>query len=341
MTPSTEWKEVIAPDEAARFEGFAERLRAIQQGLATKHGTARALHAKRHSAVEAEFTVLPDLPEYLRFGVFAKPMTYRAYARFSNGMNRRMSDARPDVRGVALKLLGVQGPKIIPGLENALTQDFLMIQTPTIPLRDAEEFVWFIEAGERPLTLLPRAFARFGFGRTFEILGALKKTGAIPNLPIASTTYFSALPVQFGPYAVKYALRPRETHAPLKRLQPDQFAADFKMRIQSAPIVYDFQVQFFVDEERTPIERANAHWDEVQSPFVNVATVTLPCCDLDSSRAKQITDFVETLSFDPWHALKEHRPLGSTMRARNAAYRQSTEERKAAKEPDGTEYFSG
>jgi hypothetical protein len=32
---------------------------------------------------------------------------------------------------------------------------------------------------------------------------------------------------------------------------------------------------------------------------------------------------VERLSFDPWHALVEHRPLGVVMRARAVAYRRA------------------
>jgi hypothetical protein len=40
------------------------------------------------------------------------------------------------------------------------------------------------------------------------------------------------------------------------------------------------------------------------------------------------------MSFDPWHALEAHRPLGAMMRARNHAYRVSTKERQAAAEPE-------
>jgi hypothetical protein len=54
---------------------------------------------------------------------------------------------------------------------------------------------------------------------------------------------------------------------------------------------------------------------------------------------QKLSDYVETLSFDPWHALVEHRPLGDMMRARNVAYRVSTQARKAAAEPDGSERF--
>jgi hypothetical protein len=52
-----------------------------------------------------------------------------------------------------------------------------------------------------------------------------------------------------------------------------------------------------------------------------------------------LSEYVETLSFDPWHALVEHRPLGDIMRARNVAYRVSTQARKADAEPDGSERF--
>ena len=56
--------------------------------------------------------------------------------------------------------------------------------------------------------------------------------------------------------------------------------------------------------------------------------------DPDSARGKEIEALVESFSFDPWHAVEELRPLGAIMRARSAAYRESTIERKAADEPE-------
>jgi hypothetical protein len=38
-------------------------------------------------------------------------------------------------------------------------------------------------------------------------------------------------------------------------------------------------------------------------------------------------------SFDPWHAIEAHRPLGAIMRARAVAYRESVLARKAESEP--------
>ncbi len=66
--------------------------------------------------------------------------------------------------------------------------------------------------------------------------------------------------------------------------------------------------------------------------------VTVPVQDPSSDAGKKLTALVDTFSFDPWHAPEEFRPLGAMMRARSHAYRDSTIERKAAKEPGPDEW---
>ena len=88
--------------------------------------------------------VLPDFPADLGLGMFAAPRTYRALVRFSNGANRRQSDRAPDVRGIAVKVLGVDGKKVIPGMEDATTQDFLAIRSSALAIRDTEEFMTLV-----------------------------------------------------------------------------------------------------------------------------------------------------------------------------------------------------
>src|SRR5688572_25269996 len=130
-----DWKEQIPDGEAARFEAHAAFLGELQK----KRGASdRALHAKANLGVEAELAVLPDLPEEARVGMFATPRTYQALVRFSNGAGRRQSDKKLDVRGIAVKVLGVDGKKVIPGLEDATTQDFLAIRSPSVPMKNAD-----------------------------------------------------------------------------------------------------------------------------------------------------------------------------------------------------------
>ena len=57
MKPATDWKEAATADEAARFERYAEELRALQRQRAAGRKTSRGLHAKGNAGLEAEFTV--------------------------------------------------------------------------------------------------------------------------------------------------------------------------------------------------------------------------------------------------------------------------------------------
>jgi len=340
--PSTQWKETVADGEEARLVAYAEALRAIQAGRAGAGSPARALHAKGNCGVEGELTVLPDLPDPARAGLFAKPATYRAYVRYSNGDGRRRADTAGDVRGVAVKVVGVEGTKIIPGMENETTQDFLLIRTPSIPFRNADEFVAVVTAAQsNPLLLLPRVIGRLGLGRTLELLPKLGRSLNAPMVSLATTRYFSAAPVRCGAHAVHYALAPQAAPSPdaAPGRTADYLRDELAGRLARGPVVYDLQIQFYVDEARTPIEDSSVEWKEQDAPFVTVARLTLPEQDLDGARARKIAAFIEGLSFDPWHALEAHRPLGNVMRARNHAYRLSTQQRAAAREPDGSERF--
>jgi hypothetical protein len=338
-TPSTAWRENVPPGEEAALLALAERLRSLQRRRAAGRPPDRALHAKGQCGLEAEFSILPDLPGHARAGMFAAPASFRAWVRVSNGSGARQHDARGDVRGLAVKVVGVPGPKIIPGMERATTQDFLLIQSPATPFRDAAEFVWLVEAAERPGTLLPRALLRFGPRRALQILSRLAAGVSRKVSSVATSRYFSALPVQYGPYAVRYALEPRTPPDPAAPpgSTPDYLAEELAARLSRGPVEWDFRVQFFVDEARTPIEDASRDWSEADAPFLTVGRLTLPRQDPGSPRGRRVAAFVEGLSFDPWHAGVDFRPLGNMMRARNHAYRLSTAERGASPEPDGTE----
>ena len=342
MAPSTDWKERIAPDENAQLEKLAEGLRDLQHKRAKGKQALRGLHAKGQAGVEAELTVLPDLPEHARVGLFGKPGTFRAFVRFSNGAGQKQPDPKGDVRGIAIKVMGVDGKKIIPGLENAKTQDFLLIQSPATPFSNAHQFVSFVMATANPLLLLPRMIGLFGLSRAFQLLGKLVKSLAVPVTSVATSRYWSALPIKFGPYAVKYGLQPHAQPAPgaQKGTSPGYLTDELAARLKAGPVVYDFRVQFFVDEARTPIEDASQEWAESDAPFVTLGRLTLVQQDLSSPAGQKLAALVEQLSFDPWHATEDFRPLGNMMRARSAAYRLSTQERGAAAEPDGSEKFS-
>jgi catalase len=318
MKPSTEWKETIAADEGEKFERFATILADIQR---TRGGKSRALHAKQHAGLRAELEVLGDLPPEVRVALFAEPKKYDAYVRFSNGAGARVSDDKPDLRGFAIKVLGVPGKKLISGMEDETTQDFLFINTPALAFRSVDEFVFFVQASTSPALLPFRLFGYFGFG-TFsflkKLLAAARKVSSL-----ATEKYFTVAPIRFGKHAARLSLAPLQDDGERKG---QTLRDDLLARLAKGPLAWDLRAQLFVDDERTPIEDTSKPWSEADAPPVTIARVTIP-------QQEPIDDLVETLSFDPWHACEELRPLGAAMRARNPAYRESTKTRGAAKEP--------
>ncbi|MBK8256412.1 MAG: catalase family protein [Polyangiaceae bacterium] len=335
--PRTDWKENVIPNEDELLLKLAETLRDLQRVHNKKRGPGRALHRKSHAGVLAQVKVRENLPEPYRAGMFSEPKEYSGYVRYSNGSGELQHDKKGDVRGIALKVIGVPGKKIIPGMEDKSTQDFLAIKSAFTPFRTPSEFVGVVEAAAKPWKL-PALALKLGPGRLVGILKQLSAGLSERVERLAALTFYSALPIRYGAYAAHYRMVPKSPATGACRGEGEnRLREDLAARLREDSLTYEFQIQLYVDPVKTPIEDASVEWKEADSPYVTVADVVLPKQDLTSSRGKKIDDFVEALSFDPWHALVEHRPLGQMMRARNHAYRLSTQERGAAPEPDGSE----
>jgi hypothetical protein len=85
---------------------------------AQKGPDLRKDHPKSHGLVWGEFIVADNLPDSFKVGIFAQPKTYPIWARFSNASDaekrgKLKSDLEPDIRAVAIKLLEVEGKKVI------------------------------------------------------------------------------------------------------------------------------------------------------------------------------------------------------------------------------------
>jgi hypothetical protein len=322
--------ETIPADEAEKFRGFADEIARIQRERAAASGVAtRVAHVKQHLGVVGELVV--NAPESARVGVFAEPgKRWPLYARFSNGSMFHQSDRLPDPRGFALKLVGVPGKKLIEGLEHEVTQDFLFIDTPAIPFKNADEFMIFLRAAKDGRSkLLPRAIKTFGFFKTLGIIGRAVRQKKVESF--ATHAFHTAAPISFGSTAAKLALFPLASG----RSEPfahgdDYLRDDLTARLRTGPLSWALRAQRFVDEVTTPIENTAVEWS---GPWLELGTLTLPQQDPESVRGKEIVELVNRLSFDPWHAGEEHRPLGAIMRARRATYGASVVGRKAAPEP--------
>jgi len=65
------------------------------------------------------------------------------------------------------------------------------------------------------------------------------------------------------------------------------------------------------------IEDPTIEWSEKDSHFISLARITIPA---QAFTSPEQLEFCENLSFTPWHAIPEHRPLGGINRVRKTVF---------------------
>ena len=309
--------ETVSPDEKAVI---AEFIAFLKEASAKRHptGTMQRFNQGRDSGcVKAEFTVLDNLPADLRVGLFAEPRTFQSWIRFANASSQ--SDTRKDVRGMSIRLADVPGRNLTPG---ATTQDFVLNSHPVMVAANTRDFLALLRALEG------NTLRRIGYIVTHPRTvrrGIASRGHPTSHLDIG---YWSKTPYLFGDgRAVKYAVRPcSATRSILPAELTDTYLRDaMRAHLDRSEACFDFMVQFQTDGQSMPIEDATVEWSEAVSPFRPVARIRIPRQNIaEPGRASQC----EESAFNPWHALAEHRPLGSLNRARREIYPAMTEFRR-------------
>ncbi len=273
----------------------------------------RDAHPKQHGLVKATFRVASQLPEALQQGVFQPGASYKAWVRFSNASGQLASDYKKDIRGAAIKLLDVAGEKLAVEGGNKTSQDFLFVSTPVFIARNVKDFTRLAKGlvGSKLRLLI------FLFTHLRVLFNIIKSKDAIFS-PLEAR-YWSTTPYQFGAAAVvKYSLQPRASATPLpKGLNADFLRTNMALQLAAKEYVFDFSVQLQTNLKAMPIEDASIEWPEALSPFIVVATLTIEQQVFDSPAQNNLG---RLLSFNPWHALFAHRPLGGINRARRLIY---------------------
>ena len=350
--------ESIPKDEAAQIAeqvALTGKLMELRYGAGAGETMARrAVHPKAHGCVKANFTINPDLPETYRVGVFATPgKNYPAWIRFSNAtavIAPDVNDKKADSRGMAIKLMGVEGETLLdePG---GKTQDFLLINQPMFAFPDVAEYLAFtriqLEKKDNakeifPVFLTPPTPQRL---KILEIVTKVIQPTQLAN-PL-DADYFTGSPFLFGKdHAAKFAARPRNPATPSPT--PENPSTDYLREAlqrslkgpDARPVVFDFQVQLRPDglqplDPDYPIEVANTEWKpkaDGTAGYQNVATIVIDPQDIDNPL--QATE-CEHLVLTPWHGLKDHQPLGGINRLRRDVYIASAKRRTQTAEPTG------
>jgi hypothetical protein len=316
-TPLKLGEERIPEGEDATIKALVDLQVAImKKGDPTKRGQ----HAKRHGCVTADFVIRDDIPKEYRLGIFKEAKSYKAKVRFSNGSQQ--DDKKPDIRGMAIMVLGMKGPR---ALENDRTeqQDFVLIDSEDFFAPDAKtvlELMKHMDAAKNPFSGL-LAFAAKDGPTAKRIISSMKPPPASP----LAVQYWSTVPFKLGDRAVKYMVKPAAENGPkeAKPLSEECLRAAMVEHLTKGKksAVFELYIIPQTDPVKMPIEDPTVRW---ASDPVPVATIKIEPQTFDTpARMKDC----EAASFDPWHALAEHRPLGGVNRARKAVYSASVKVR--------------
>lgn len=328
--------EVKQPEEEEMSRRVSESMSRVNKMMFSQYRHAvRDAHAKSHGVVKGELRVYDDLPEPLAQGLFSEAKSYPVVIRYSTSHPSIEPDKKSFQRGMAIKVIGVEGKKFLPENENDLTQDFLLVNYPVIPTGTIKEYLDFQEQLEKaangPEFLQNIQNHQQVLARKFkQLLGKEDdpNTLGMPGSHLLGDIYFSMAAIRYGDYIAKISVAPysENVKALHEKKMDDELKADpqdFLTTIvagffKNEGAEYELRVQLCTDLKKMPVEDGSVQWPEKDSPYLPVARIVMPPQDTFSDARRVYGD--DILSFNPFHCLPEHRPLGSIMRIRRLVY---------------------
>ncbi len=249
--------------------------------------------------------------------------------RFSTNPGDILDDKVSTPRGLAIKLIGVEGARL-PGSAEATTQDFVMQNAMAFTAKDPKAFLKTLKLLAKTTDKAPgMKKALSAVLRSIEAViesvggesGALKSLGGHPITHVLGETFNTVVPFLYGPYYAKLSVVP--VSAALVALtgktvdlndNPDGLREAVRAFFLENDASWEVRIQLATDLEKMPIEDASVVWPEDLSPYVAVARIDIPRQPSWSEQSVQEID--EAMAFSPWHGLEAHRPLGGVMRVR-------------------------
>jgi hypothetical protein len=243
---------------------------------------------------------------------------------------------------IAIKLMDVEGPKLLD--DEKFTQDMFGVSTPTFVTPDTTANAQLQHWSFKNAQIF--YFLNFTQHHVLDFImqGLWIKTQSSP----LESDYFSCVPYLLGEgQAMQYSVHSRlKTRTPVPRLPlrpPDNYLREAMVAtLAKQDVEFDIRLQVQTDPHLMPIENNAVFWSTRLSPRVPAAVLRIPRQKFDSPAQ---LDFAKILSYNPWHCIAEHRPLGNQSRARRRMYWELSQLRQTINqvkhyEPTGQEAFS-
>lgn len=302
--------------EEKDIQELIQEMKTFLQATYPEGTVLRNFHPKMHGLLKGTLQVLPDIPPELRQGLFKEPKSYDAWVRLSNAPPKVQSDKPASGRGLAIKVLEVEGEMLEADPIGVPSQNFLLTTSPILS-------AWNIR-------LYKKAIRAVLFGFWAQLWFALNPwhwrsifltlTHSAKHDNLLSQTYFSGGAFRFGPERyVKFVLHPQDASLgyTLDKPKSDSFLKEQLIHdLNKNTHSFTLCVQVHENESEHPLENTSKVWKAATIPL---ATLTLPLQNFDTPERIALG---EKMEFSPWIGLKDHAPVGGINRARRRVYKE-------------------
>lgn len=280
----------------------------------------RDAHPKHHGCVASSLTIdHSQLPEKYRVGLFSENRLYQTIIRFSNGdPDHTKADLESDVRGMAVKILNTSSANYLQkvGLEESENvHDLVFMNADAFFIPNPKQYEKFMKATKGRFGVLGYLALHWGTLRSI-----LRSRVQVSNS--LDIDYASATPYKLGETSMKMKFascrKENEKDVIPKKASPNFLSERLEESLSKKDECFDFFVQVNQDKKRNEIEDAMIVWDEERSPFLKVGQLNIK--KQSGFRTKERMSACENMSFNPWRAPEENRPLGGVNRIRLEVY---------------------
>lgn len=272
----------------------------------------RDAHPKHHGCVKAFVTIDPSkVAPHNRAGFLADPKPQAAWLRLSNGDPKGFAnpDKTSDVRGFALKIMNA--PQTPQG-----SHDITAMSSTRFFSRDSEDYLDLFHALRGGKLSLAWYAAR-----NWTNISIVRAAQITPENPL-TTDYFVPVPTKITTESMRMNFRPCANNA-ARAIKPDKSRPNYLREglvtaLAKESACFDILLQVNKDPETNIIENPTLEWDAKVSPWQVVGRVDIP--QQTGSDSAERMAFCENLSFNPWNAHPDLRPMGQINRARKIVY---------------------
>lgn len=354
--------EVEQPNEAELTHQIGEKILLSIQRDYQPGAAKRDAHPKHHGCVRADFKVDQDFfttdpvtgksktkltdeqKSHLSKGVLRpREDAYKAWIRFSNSDAKPdREDSKGDGRGMAIKLMEVEGDYLLDDPTQQGTQDFIMISHPVFiidSLRDYLDLQDVVTTSNRIKKFFSPVLAPLALGLK-GTLNAIATTRLKIESPL-KTRYWSMVPYRLGDQseatAIKFSVQPCGGRVPQtvpKNADKNYLRDNLRAELTNKTACMEFLVQ--PKAAGMNIEDSRKEWREEDAPFIKVATINIRSLGPNDAEAdyalRSKDEFCQNAAFNPWHGIEDHRPLGAVNRSRKHIYKTISDIRRTMNE---------